>query len=82
MACGARSSKGDLIRVARMAGDIVGLDPSGKAPGRGAYVCLKAECIDKAWKQKRFDRALRTQAPPTLAEELQAALGKSGEMKK
>ena len=82
VACGTRSSKGDLMRIARTAGETIVPDPSGKLPGRGAYVCPKSECIEKALKQKRFDRALRIQVPPNLSEQLEAALGKSGEMKK
>ncbi|MDO8586242.1 MAG: YlxR family protein [Armatimonadota bacterium] len=82
VACGARSFKGDLMRIARTRGEGVVPDPSGKMPGRGAYICSKSECVDKALKQKRFDRALRTSVPPDLAEQLRAALGKSGEMKK
>ena len=57
-------------------------DPSGKYPGRGAYICPKAECVTKALKEKRFDRALRAHAPPTLAEDLEAALRNSGKSKK
>ena len=52
-------------------------DPSGKANGRGAYVCASAECIDKAVKQKRFERALSASPlPPALAEELKALSAK------
>ena len=48
--------KKDLIRVTEVGGEIV-LDESGKANGRGAYVC-KSSCIDNLQKRKSFERAL------------------------
>ncbi len=36
----------------------ISLDLIGKKPGRGAYVCRKSECFEKARKAKRFSRAL------------------------
>ena len=78
IACRSRSTKGDLIRVVRAAEGAIGPDPSGKQPGRGAYVCPKAGCVAKALKEKRFDRALRAQTPPTLADDLEAQIRKSG----
>ena len=51
------------------AGD-VSIDPSGRAAGRGAYVCRTAECIDIAIKKGALTRALRTPLP----EDLRAAL--------
>ena len=49
-------------------------DRSGKMNGRGAYVCASKECIDKAIKQKRFERSLNVASiPDTLGIELRAA---------
>lgn len=83
VACGKRSGKGDLIRIVRLAeGGVVRPDPSGKAPGRGAYICQVEECVAKALKQRKFDRALRTQVSPQLAEDLTVAVKVMGENKK
>lgn len=50
-------------------------DPTGKANGRGAYVCADADCIDKAVKQKRFERSLGVKGmPPDLADALKAQI--------
>ena len=55
--CRQMMPKKDLIRVvANIDGEIV-LDETGKAGGRGAYVC-KSTCIDNLQKRKSFDRAL------------------------
>lgn len=42
------------------------IDPSGRAAGRGAYVCRTAECIDIAIKKGALTRALRTPLPVDL----------------
>jgi len=72
--CREPSDKRTLLRVVRAPekdGGGVFADATGKANGRGAYVCASAECIDKAVKQKRFERALSASPlPPNLAEDL------------
>jgi predicted RNA-binding protein YlxR (DUF448 family) len=82
IACRAHSTKGELVRVVRGVDGEIRPDPSGKEPGRGAYICPKAECIAKALKEKRFDRALRAHIPPTLAGDLESALCVFGESNK
>ena len=42
------------------------LDPTGRAAGRGAYVCRDAECIDQAIKKGALNRTLRTPLPTEL----------------
>ncbi len=74
--CRETSAKKTLLRVVRRPekdGGGLAADPTGRANGRGAYVCASAECIEKAVKQKRFERALRAGGvPPDLAEALKA----------
>ncbi len=74
--CRQTSDKKSLLRVVRRPekdGGGLAADPSGRAAGRGAYVCASGECIAKAVKQKRFERSLGVSGvPPTLAEELTA----------
>jgi hypothetical protein len=48
----------------------VRLDPTGRAAGRGAYVCRDAACIDVATSKGAFARALEVQVPDGLAFEL------------
>jgi predicted RNA-binding protein YlxR (DUF448 family) len=59
------------VRVVRAPSGEVGLDDSGRAAGRGAYVCRTTECIDKAITKGALSRALKTSVPP----ELRTALG-------
>ena len=73
--CRQTSDKKTLLRVVRAPekdGGTVAADPTGRANGRGAYVCAAAECIDKAAKQKKFERSLSAPVPATLADDLKA----------
>jgi len=81
--CRQTSEKKALLRVVRAPekdGGGVAVDPTGRANGRGAYICASADCIDKALKQKRFERSLSVgSVPPTLAEELKSLAEKVAE---
>lgn len=63
VACRHMVEKTQLIRVSKQRGegatDTFTLDPGGKAPGRGAYVCQSEVCLTKAMKTKGFDRSYR-----------------------
>ena len=67
--CRQTSDKRTLLRVVRRPekdGGGVVADPKGKMSGRGAYVCAAAECIDKALRQKRFERSLSVPSVPAI----------------
>ena len=49
--------KKELIRLVAMEGHAE-FDPSGKANGRGVYLCQQEECFDKAMKKKAISRGL------------------------
>jgi predicted RNA-binding protein YlxR (DUF448 family) len=51
------------MRVVRDPSGNVALDESGRAAGRGAYVCRTAECLDKAITKGALSRALKTPLP-------------------
>lgn len=58
IACGTSSQKGSLRRIVRTAEGAAAFDPSGRVPGRGAYVCSGA-CLAAAKKTRKLERALR-----------------------
>ena len=49
--------KKELIRLVAKEGHAM-FDPSGKANGRGVYLCCKEECFDKAMKKRAINRGL------------------------
>ena len=71
MCCRERKAKRELILVVRGPEGTVSLDFSGKAPGRGAYLCPNAECLKKAIRSKALDRSLETQIPQQVYERLE-----------
>jgi hypothetical protein len=58
--CRGKADKRDLLRVVRVGEGRVAVDPSGSAPGRGAYVHRDAECVEAALEHGAVARALRT----------------------
>ena len=75
MGCRERKAKRDMIRVVRGTDGNVSLDFSGKANGRGAYICPDMECLKKAQKAKSLERSLEVAIP----EEVYARLVKEME---
>ena len=55
--CGEHFPKRELIRVVRSPEGVVTLDFTGRAPGRGAYLCPSLACLKKARKAKRLEAA-------------------------
>jgi len=70
-ACRSTSEKKSLLRVVRTCEGGVVVDPTGKLPGRGAYVCASEECVRKAVKEKRLARALRSEIPESAIREIE-----------
>ena len=71
MVCRETKPKRELTRLVRAPGQALQLDPSGKLPGRGAYLCEKPECWQRAASGMALNRALKME----LGEEDRAMLG-------
>jgi predicted RNA-binding protein YlxR (DUF448 family) len=48
-----------MVRIIRTPDQGVKIDESGKAPGRGAYLCRERKCWEKALSKKRLEYALK-----------------------
>ena len=70
MGCRERMAKRDLIRIVRQPDGNVSLDFSGKMNGRGAYICLKSECLKKAQRSKALERSLEVTIPEEVYDRL------------
>lgn len=58
--CSESSDKRAFVRVVRTPEGHVEIDATGKANGRGAYLCAQPDCFEAARKRRRLDSALRT----------------------
>ncbi len=83
--CGEMKDKRELIRVVKapekkdengnlLSGGEVSLDLTGRKPGRGAYICKKPECFEKARKARRFERSLSCKIPEEVYEQMSTEL--------
>ena len=82
--CRRKRPQSELIRVVRGPDGVVRLDQSssgrkapgapvtGRAPGRGAYVCADDPCVERALQTGALARALGPHGPE-LAQDLRAA---------
>lgn len=66
VACRQEAGKQQLVRFVRLPQGGVGLDPTGRAAGRGAYLHAAPECIESAKKRHAIDRALGAPVPANL----------------
>ena len=72
--CREKKDKGDLVRVVRDPQGGIGLDPTGRKNGRGAYVCKNIGCLKLARKAKRLERSLDTSIPSEVYQALEEEL--------
>jgi predicted RNA-binding protein YlxR (DUF448 family) len=72
--CGEMKEKKDMIRVIKTPENEIILDATGKANGRGAYLCNSAECLAKALKNKGLERSLKSQIPEEVSQRLKKEL--------
>ena len=77
--CRGKGPKPSLLRVVRNGDGVVGLDPTGRAAGRGAYVHPDAGCLMRATRHGSLARALRAPLAPaqaaSLMQEVRTMLG-------
>ena len=64
--------KRELIRIVRTPEGNVEIDSHGKKNGKGAYLKLSTEVIEKAKKTKALDRSLEVPVPDSIYEELES----------
>ncbi len=58
VACRQMRPKKELVRIVRTPEGDVRLDTTGRANGRGAYLCASTECLNRAVKTRALERAL------------------------
>ncbi len=72
--CGQKTDKRDLVRVVASPDGGIALDATGKASGRGAYVCGNDASVPHMLKKGRLEHALRTNIEDKNWLEIEASL--------
>ena len=78
LGCREHKPKSELIRVVRAPEGEISLDFRGKKPGRGAYLCPRADCLARVRKSRGLERAFSCQVAPEVYEALEEQM-KAGE---
>ncbi len=70
MGCNGAFEKKTLLRICKTKDGEISFDASGKAEGRGAYICKSAECLKKVQKSRRFNRVMQCRIDDEIYETL------------
>lgn len=76
IACSDRGDKKQLMRIVKNKDGEIFMDPSGKANGRGAYVHLSEECLNKAINHHLLEKSFKKSIPQELYDKLKEELDK------
>ncbi|MCK5763467.1 MAG: YlxR family protein [Clostridiales bacterium] len=68
--CNEHFDKRTMIRIVKTKENDFSVDFTGKANGRGAYICKKIECFEAAQKKNAFSRAFGMKIPDEIYEQL------------
>lgn len=68
--CREMKPKKELLRIVKSPEGAIGFDRIGKAPGRGAYICKSAICLERAVKQRQLERTFEQKIDQTIYEQL------------
>ena len=66
--------KGELMRIVRDAEGAVTYDPTGKSPGRGAYLCPSVDCLRLARKHGGLSWSFKGRVAPSVYDALAEVL--------
>lgn len=72
--CNQTKNKNELIRIVKNNEGKIFLDLTGKANGRGAYICKDATCLEKAVKSKRLEKNFETKISDEIYESLRGVM--------
>ena len=66
--------KNELVRIVKNKENEIFVDLTGKANGRGAYICPKNECLEKAVKSNRLAKSFEQEISEDIYEKLREVI--------
>lgn len=72
--CMQSKNKNELLRIVKQNDGKIFVDKTGKANGRGAYICNSVDCFEKAIKLKRLEKKFETKIDDEIYEDLRGAI--------
>ena len=73
--CRGQSDKKELLRIVKNKEGEIFVDKTGKANGRGAYVCNSKACFEKLCKQKMLNKAFKCNVPQEIYDKIGEEIG-------
>lgn len=77
LGCQEMKPKKELIRIVRNKEGDTFVDLTGKKAGRGAYICRNTQCLDRARKGKKLEKAFETRIDDAVYDILRSNLEES-----
>ena len=71
IACREMKPKKEMLRIVRNADGEITADLTGKAAGRGAYICGDAECLKKLQDKKLLHKAFSVSVAPEIYQKIE-----------
>jgi len=72
--CNVKKDKNDFIRIVKDNQNNISIDRTGKANGRGAYICDNIECLEKAIKNKKIEKSFKMEINNEVYENLRGVI--------
>lgn len=68
--CRNKHNKKDMLRIVKNSSGEIFIDKTGKANGRGAYICNDTKCLELIKKQKILSKAFKCEIPLDVYQKL------------
>lgn len=72
--CNTKKNKNELIRIVKDKDGNISIDKTGRANGRGAYICDNIECLEQAIKSKRIEKSFEMNIDDKIYEDLRGVM--------
>ena len=72
--CNVKNDKMNFIRIVKDNQNNISIDRTGKANGRGAYICDNIDCLEKAIKNKKIEKSFKMSIDNSVYENLRGVI--------
>lgn len=72
--CNEKKDKSEFIRIVKDNQNNISIDRTGKANGRGAYICDNIECLEKAIKSKKIEKSFKMNIDEKIYDNLRSVI--------
>lgn len=74
MGCFEKKDKNELIRIVKNKKEEIFIDKTGKAEGRGIYICNDVNCLEKIIKNNKLEKVLQIKIDNDIYEKLRGVI--------